>query len=119
MVEIPFCTEQELIMGFRQWILKIHLYGGLLCFWCLVIFAIRSLHYHHEAGKDIVVYGGSSFVSALIRDGLIDEFQFYINPVALGKGVHIFHQLDKFKQLKLKKSVTFDSGIIMVTYEPR
>ena len=70
-------------MSFRQWILKIHLYGGLLCFWYLVIFAISSLHYHHEAVKDVVVYGGSSFVSALIRDGLIDEFQFYINPVRL------------------------------------
>lgn len=73
----------------------------------------------NQAGKDIVVYGGSSFVSALIRDGLIDEFQFYINPVALGKGVHIFDQLDNFKQLKLKKSITFDSGIIMLTYESR
>lgn len=35
-------------MEFRRWILKIHLYGGLLCFWYLVIFAISSLHFHHE-----------------------------------------------------------------------
>lgn len=35
-------------MGFRQWILKIHLYGGLLCFWYLIIFAISSLHFHHH-----------------------------------------------------------------------
>ncbi len=73
----------------------------------------------NQAGKDIVVYGGSSFVSALIRDELIDEFQFYINPVALGKGVHIFDQLENFKQLKLKKSITLASGIIMLTYESR
>jgi dihydrofolate reductase len=73
----------------------------------------------NQAGKDIVVYGGSSFVSALIKDGLIDEFQFYINPVALGKGVHIFDRLENFKQLKLKKSITFDSGIILLTYESK
>lgn len=73
----------------------------------------------NQDGKDIVVYGGSSFVSALIKEGLIDEFQFYINPVALGKGVHIFDQIDKFQQLKLKKSITLDSGIIMLTYEPK
>lgn len=73
----------------------------------------------NQAGKDIVVYGGSSFVSALIKEGLIDEFQFYINPVALGNGVHIFDQIDNFQQLKLKKSITFDSGIIMLTYEPK
>ena len=40
-----------------------------------------------QSGKDIVVYGGSSFVAALIKEGLIDEYQFYINPVVLGKGM--------------------------------
>lgn len=70
-----------------------------------------------QGGKDIVVYGGSSFVSALIKEGLIDQFHFYINPVALGKGVHIFDQIDNFQQLKLKKSITLDSGIVLLTYE--
>jgi dihydrofolate reductase len=72
-----------------------------------------------QDGKDIAVYGGSSFVSALIKEGLIDEFHFYINPVALGKGVHIFDQIDNFRQLKLKKSMTIDSGIVLLTYEPK
>ena len=35
-------------MNWRKWILKIHLYGGLLCFWYLIIFAISSLHFQHE-----------------------------------------------------------------------
>ena len=35
-------------MGLRYWVLKIHLYGGLLCFWYLLIFAISSLHFHHN-----------------------------------------------------------------------
>lgn len=35
-------------MELRKWILKIHLYGGLLCFWYLIIFAVSSLHFHHE-----------------------------------------------------------------------
>ena len=35
-------------MALRKWILKIHLYGGLLCFWYLIIFAVSSLHFHHE-----------------------------------------------------------------------
>ena len=42
-----------------------------------------------QEGKDIVVNGGSSFDAALIKEELIDEFQFYINPVAFGKGIHI------------------------------
>ena len=35
-------------MKFRQWILRIHLYGGLICFWYLLIFAASSLHFHHD-----------------------------------------------------------------------
>src|SRR5688572_2068268 len=73
----------------------------------------------NQSGKDIVVYGGSSFVSALIKEQLIDEFHFYINPVVFGKGVHIFDQIDHFRQLKLKKSMALDSGIILVVYEPK
>jgi dihydrofolate reductase len=73
----------------------------------------------NQEGKDIVVYGGSSFVAALIKEVLIDEFQFYINPVALGKGIHIFDQVGNFQQLKLKKSVTLNSGIVLLIYEPK
>ena len=35
-------------MNLRKWILKIHLYGGLLCFWYLIIFAVSSLQYQHH-----------------------------------------------------------------------
>lgn len=70
----------------------------------------------NQNGKDIVVYGGSSFVSALIKEKLINEFFFYINPVAIGKGVHIFDQIDGFQKLKLKKSIAFDSGIVLNNY---
>jgi len=70
-----------------------------------------------QDGKHIVVYRGSSFVYSLIKERLIDEFQFYINPIALGKGVGIFDQIDNFQQLRLKKSITFNSGIILLIYE--
>lgn len=72
----------------------------------------------NQPGKDIVVYGGSSFVSALIKERLIDELQFYINPVVLGKGDHIFDQIDTFRQLKLKESVALNCGIVKVIYKP-
>ena len=31
-------------------------------------------------GKDIIVYGGATFVSSLIENGLIDELNFFVNP---------------------------------------
>ncbi|MGA9153554.1 MAG: dihydrofolate reductase family protein [Candidatus Nitrosopolaris sp.] len=43
-----------------------------------------------QDGKDIIVYGGASFDSSLIRTGLIDEFHLFINPVAIGNGMTIF-----------------------------
>ncbi len=68
-------------------------------------------------GKDIIVYGGSSFVSSLIKEELIDEFHIIINPIAIGKGVSAFEHLDKWQKLKLKKSITCASGLIILHYE--
>ena len=70
----------------------------------------------NQSGKDIIVYGGSSFVSDLVKENLIDEFYLFVNPVALGQGVAIFDKLDKREQLKLVKSKTFDCGIILLHY---
>ena len=70
-------------------------------------------------GKDIVVYGGASFVSSLIKAGLIDEFHLFVNPAAIGKGLSIFGALDKTQKLSLVKSVAFDCGIVVLFYEPK
>ncbi|MEC3907511.1 dihydrofolate reductase family protein [Tamlana sp. 2201CG12-4] len=71
----------------------------------------------NENGKDIIVYGGSSFVSALVKENLIDEFHLFVNPIVLGQGVPIFNQLDNWQQLKLRKSITCDSGIVIQHYD--
>jgi dihydrofolate reductase len=72
-----------------------------------------------QTGKDIIVYGGSSFVSSLISEGLIDEFIFFLNPVAIGKGVPIFDKIKDFQRFNLKKSIVYDCGIVMLNYEPK
>lgn len=71
----------------------------------------------NQNGKDIIVYGGSDFVSNLVKENLIDEFYLFVNPVALGQGVAIFDKLDQWQQLKLVKSKAFDCGIILLHYE--
>lgn len=70
-----------------------------------------------QSGKDLIVYGGNSFVSALIKENLVDDFHLFVNPVALGHGEPIFNQLENFQQLKLKKSIVYDCGIVMLNYE--
>ena len=65
-------------------------------------------------GKDIIVYGGASFVSELIKNNLIDELNLFINPTAIGDGLRIFN--DRFK-FKLVKSVSAGNGVIINTYK--
>jgi dihydrofolate reductase len=72
-----------------------------------------------QKGKDIIVYGGASFDSSLIRAGLIDEFHLFINPVAIGNGMTIFKDFNEIQKFTLVKSVAFDCGIVELHYEPK
>jgi dihydrofolate reductase len=71
----------------------------------------------NESGKDIVVYGGATLDSSLIKAGLIDEFHLFINPVAIGSGMAIFKDINKIQKFTLIKSTPFDSGIVEIHYQ--
>jgi dihydrofolate reductase len=73
----------------------------------------------NQVGKDIIAYGGATFVSALIKQGLIDEFHLFINPTAIGNGMTIFKELGSKQHLTLVKSTAFDCGIVVLRYEPK
>jgi len=68
-----------------------------------------------QRGKDIVVYGGATFVSALIAHDLIDELNIFVNPVAIGRGMRIFKDR---KTLRLNSSTAYPSGVVINTYQP-
>jgi dihydrofolate reductase len=68
-----------------------------------------------QNGNDIIVYGGANFVSSLLKQNLIDELHFFINPVAIGKGKRIFTDRTN---LGLVKTNTFECGITVLQYEP-
>ncbi len=70
-------------------------------------------------GNDIIVYGGTEFVSNLIKENLIDEYNLFINPTAIGKGGAIFSALDNNLSLDLKRSIAFDCGIVALKYESK
>ena len=67
-------------------------------------------------GKDIIVYGGATLVSSLIENGLIDELNLFVNPVAIGNGMRIFKDR---RPLTLTASVAYPCGIVVNTYKPR
>ncbi len=68
-----------------------------------------------ERGKDIVVYGGATFVSALLEHDLIDELNIFVNPVVIGRGMRIFQDR---KALRLAGSTAYPSGVVINTYQP-
>ncbi len=71
-----------------------------------------------EAGEDMVIFGSGSIISQLAREGLIDEYQIVVNPVALGKGRTMFDGIKEKLSLKLTKSRAFGNGNVLLCYEP-
>ena len=72
-----------------------------------------------QNGKDIIVYGGASFVASLVKHQLIDEFHLFVNPAVLGDGLTIFNTVDRRQTLTLVNAIPFDCGIVLLHYEPK
>ncbi len=70
-----------------------------------------------EVSGDMAVFGGAGFASALIAAGLVDEFQLFINPAALGDGERIFDR-GGFRQLRLAGSKAYACGMVVNRYTP-
>lgn len=64
----------------------------------------------NQPGKDLLVYGGATFVSALIDNNLVDEYYLAVNPVAIGEGLRIFRGR---KKLQMIKSVPYKNSMVM------
>ncbi|MCP9768568.1 dihydrofolate reductase [Lacihabitans sp. LS3-19] len=71
----------------------------------------------NQTGKDILVYGGASFVSALIAGGHIDEFYFLVIPEMRFEGIRIFDLLEKRQKLTLLEAKPFENGISLLHYQ--
>jgi len=72
----------------------------------------------NRPGKDLLVYGGAGFVSSLIKNDLIDEYHFLVNPVAIGDGKTIFSELGRYVKLKQIDATPYESGITVHKYLP-
>lgn len=70
----------------------------------------------HKPGKDIIIYGSGKIVGALTKLGLVDEFRLWVHPVVLGTGKPLFKLLPARLQLRLFKTETFSSGVVILFY---
>ena len=66
----------------------------------------------------MAILGSGNLVSQLAETGLIDEYEFIVNPLALGAGRTIFQGVSKRLGLKLTQSRTFKNGKVFLSYVP-
>jgi dihydrofolate reductase len=71
-----------------------------------------------ESGKGLFV-GGLKLPLALAELGLIDEYEFIVQPRVVGHGPTLFAGLSKHVDLKLVDRLEFRSGAVAMRYEPR
>lgn len=71
-----------------------------------------------ESGKGLFV-GGVKLPLALTELGLIDEYEFVVQPRLAGHGPWLFAGLSKHVDLKLVSRREFGSGAVAMRYEPR
>lgn len=70
-----------------------------------------------QEGKNILV-GSPSLIVACLNLDLVDEYQFCVHPVILGKGLPLFKNINDKIDLGLIKTKTFGCGAVALYYKP-
>jgi len=71
-----------------------------------------------QPGKEIAVFGSANLLATLNQMGLVDEHRIMVAPVVLGRGTPLFQGIKDHLKLKLLKTRTFNSGNILLVYQP-
>jgi dihydrofolate reductase len=82
-----------------------------------VVEAVSALK--QQEGGNILVGGSGELADTLLRAGLVDELRFLVSPVVLGSGRRFFKNGSPPKVMELAEAVTFESGVLAVTYRPQ
>ena len=69
-------------------------------------------------GPGILKFGTGELDRTLMQHNLIDEFHFWLYPVAVGDGQRLFAGIDT-THLKLVNTTSFSTGIVVLTYIPQ
>ena len=78
--------------------------------------AVRQLK--REPGKGLLT-GGLKLPVALAELGLIDEYEFVVQPKVAGHGPTLFAGLSKHVDLRLVGRLELGSGAVVLRYEPK
>jgi dihydrofolate reductase len=72
-----------------------------------------------QDGGDIAMSGSATTVRWLLREGLLDELNLLVHPIAVGEGLaRLFPPDEPTTPLKLLRSETFETGVLNLSYGP-
>jgi dihydrofolate reductase len=71
-----------------------------------------------QPGDNIIKYGNGPLDATLMEHGLIDEFHLLMTPVAVGRGQHLFEDIDAAPALNLVDVTRFNNGVVVLVYTP-
>ena len=69
-----------------------------------------------KKGKGIAVFGGGELARSLFEDDLIDEVVLNVQPVILGSGVLLFHEMNRQIELELLDVKRLKDGCVLLSY---
>ena len=69
-----------------------------------------------QAGKEMSIFGSAKLISTIMD--LIDEHRVMVNPILLGSGNPLFKASGEKSLLKLVTVRSFDSGNVLLSYQP-
>jgi dihydrofolate reductase len=70
----------------------------------------------NEEGADIYLCGGGELATELFKEGLIDEVILKVNPLFLGSGIPLLHDVGRHIDLELIGSKVYSSGVVLLSY---
>lgn len=70
-----------------------------------------------QPGQDIVLFAGGNLASQFARLDLFDEYRLMIHPVILGNAIPLFQGLTGQHKLKLRRTRTLPSGVVLLHYD--
>jgi dihydrofolate reductase len=70
----------------------------------------------NQPGKGICIMGGGLLAKSLLEAGLIDEIGLNIQPVLLGSGIPLFHEMKRQIDLELLDSKVLKNGSVYLRY---
>jgi dihydrofolate reductase len=70
----------------------------------------------NELDGDLILFGCGELALYLIEKGVVDELRFWLHPAVGGEGARPY--LGKKVRMRLFDSTSYDSGVVLLRYEP-